>query len=182
MELDGNAPEAKGAMIPGPPGKRAWCYWTLSWRSPDQEGSQDNILHILRLVIEDTDAPAEGLNSQIDRSTLKHCDRSDSDGVSCENARGVNGTMYARSSPDHKYVRSIEALLRAAQLHATMWKMDSVQVWNPMPETVEAARRIDGAAKVVHRDKQGIPSMMWFGRDEDNPMVEWFGNEKYAWC
>lgn len=79
-------------------------------------------------------------------------------------------------------VQSIEALLRAAQLYAGLWKMGSVQFWNPTPKTVEAARRIDIDAQVVDRDEQSISSVKWFGSDEDKVGMEWVGNEKYAWC
>jgi hypothetical protein len=34
-------------------------------------------------------------------------------------------------------VKSIEALLRAAQVHVDLWKVERVESWNPTPETVE---------------------------------------------
>jgi hypothetical protein len=45
-------------------------------------------------------------------------------------------------------VKSIETLLRAAPVHMDLWKMESVEFWNPTPETVEA--------EVVDQDKEAF--------------------------
>lgn len=161
-ELQGKMPEIKGALIPGPPGQRAWCHWTLTWcgSSQRQEGREENILYILRMVVEGANGTARDSSA----------DGSDDD-----------GGVYSQSILDRRRVEMIEALLRAAMMHASLWNMDCVQLWNPTAETVEAAKRLHGAAKVTHREEQGLSSMMWFGRKEDKSRVEWIENEKFGW-
>ena len=75
------------------------------------------------------------------------------------------------------------AILQAAQLEAARWSMNDVQLWNPTPMTVSAARQIDPSAQLTDRDKDSIASLRWHGANaEDQHIVKWIGNEKYGWC
>ncbi|EON61289.1 hypothetical protein W97_00502 [Coniosporium apollinis CBS 100218] len=57
-ELYGKTPTIKGAAVGNESGKRIWCYWTRVWANSDPQQSKGNVLHILRLVVED-DAGSE---------------------------------------------------------------------------------------------------------------------------
>jgi hypothetical protein len=54
-ELHGRIPEIKGAIVGTEVGKRVWCYWSRVWDNPDPKADKGNTLHILRLVVEETD-------------------------------------------------------------------------------------------------------------------------------
>jgi hypothetical protein len=140
-----------GAMVEISSGKRVWCYWTRVWTNP-QEESPDT-LHILRLAIEDQDF-------------------SDFDPAS------EQGVEKVRESPN---VNAVAALLARAQYVAHQSGMKQVEIWNPTSTTLAAARKIYGAADVVHREKESITSLQWYG-EGDWRDVEWVCNEKYGWC
>jgi hypothetical protein len=61
--------------------------------------------------------------------------------------------------------------------------MDHVEIWNPAPLMKQAIQILDPQAKVVDREKNGIASLKWsgaeFGLGEE---VDWYWNERYAWC
>lgn len=74
-------------------------------------------------------------------------------------------------------------VLRLAQIEAAKWDMKDIQIWNPTPMTVSAARNIEPSSLVIHRDEESIASLRWHGLDpEDRWKVDWVGNEKYGWC
>ncbi|RPA90245.1 hypothetical protein L873DRAFT_1718695 [Choiromyces venosus 120613-1] len=72
-------------------------------------------------------------------------------------------------------------LLAAALTEAREWGLSHVQAWN-LPAAVEEAGKEFGG-KVVEMDMNWIPSVMMYGPGgavcEE---VEWFANEKFAWC
>jgi hypothetical protein len=59
MELHGNVPKSKGAIVGTEPGKRVWCYWTRVWHNANASETKDNVLHVLRLVVEDDAADSD---------------------------------------------------------------------------------------------------------------------------
>jgi hypothetical protein len=59
MELHGNVPRSKGAIVGSEQGKRVWCYWTRVWHNEDASKTKDNVLHVLRLVVEDETAGSD---------------------------------------------------------------------------------------------------------------------------
>ncbi|KAL1303751.1 hypothetical protein AAFC00_007093 [Neodothiora populina] len=79
---------------------------------------------------------------------------------------------------------AIAALLAAAQAQASEWNMGEVDIWNPSHLTITAGRMLEETVDVVHREKDSISSLRWYGAGHENPAeeVEWIGNEKYAWC
>lgn len=84
------------------------------------------------------------------------------------------------------YIPAIAALFRFAREEARQWNMADVEIWNPSELTVKAVKSLDPEAEVVHRDKESIASLMWYGeRPNDGPVtnyVDWLANEKYGWC
>lgn len=84
---------------------------------------------------------------------------------------------------DQAKVQGGAALLQAAQLEASKWDMRNVEVWNPSPLIVLAAREVKPAVQVIHRDESSIASLRWHGADpEERSKVDWVANEKYGWC
>ena len=56
MELHGSVPKIKGAIVGTEQGKRVWCYWTRVWYNGNTSEAKGNVLHVLRLVVEDEKA------------------------------------------------------------------------------------------------------------------------------
>lgn len=154
-ELHGRAPPVKGAIVYMHGGTRAWCVWARRYKNPDPQKCEGNTLIILRLVVEDP----QYIN---DEAT----------------ANGHSG--HAEGSLSQ--IQAIASLLAAAQHEAFEWKMEDVELWNPLPTTFKAALLIDPEVKVIERDTESIASLMWYGPAELENGIEWVGNEKYAWC
>ncbi|KAI4727255.1 hypothetical protein E4T49_04991 [Aureobasidium sp. EXF-10728] len=152
-ELYGKSPEVKGAIVGSEQGKRVWCVWMRTWYNSDPQSTKDNTLNILRLVVEDSEY------TELSAATEE----------SVEKAKGTYVTA------------AIVSLLAAAQADASKWHMGSVDIWNPTASMLAAAKQLDPAAQVVHREKDSIASLRWYGEGSvDN--VQWLDNEKYAWC
>ncbi|KAL3456091.1 hypothetical protein BJX64DRAFT_281589 [Aspergillus heterothallicus] len=77
-------------------------------------------------------------------------------------------------------IKAMAAILRRAQLEAHEWNMARVTFWNPTPLLQKAVALLDPAAEIVHREKDSIAALRWSGNPDEQ--VEWFCNEKYAWC
>jgi hypothetical protein len=152
-ELYGKCPEVKGAIVGTEEGKRVWCVWMRTWYSSDPQITKDNTLNILRLVVEDPEY-------------------TDSSAASDEGVEKAKGTYVTTA---------IASLLAAAQSDASNWHIGSVDIWNPASATLAAAKQLDPSAQVVHREKDSVTSLRWYGSGSVDD-VEWLDNEKYAWC
>ncbi|CAN9158371.1 unnamed protein product [Alternaria alternata] len=79
---------------------------------------------------------------------------------------------------------AIAALLAMAQQEAQKWKMEHVEMWAPSPSALAAAKTLDPAAEVIHRDMESIACLQWYPK-HDGPVadkIDWIANEKYGWC
>jgi len=132
-------------------GKRSWCIWTRVWTNPNEDAG--DTLHILRLASED---PAF----------------SDFEPASEGGAQKVQ---------EIGLTRAIAALFAAAQKEAKEWSMGHVELWNPTSVTLAAAQKVLPKAEIVHREKESIASLMWYG-EGDGSDVRWVCNEKFGWC
>lgn len=148
-ELWNRKPLIKGAIF-GDAGSRVWCYWTRVWKDPE-DSDDKNVLHILRLAVEDPSfsdfAPAS--------------------------------SEYVSGRTDSNVVKSIAALLAAAQIEAAGWEIDEIQLWNPTSTTLAAAQMVDSQAAVEYRESDSIPSLLWYGQGSERD-VEWICNEKFG--
>ncbi|SMQ54017.1 unnamed protein product [Zymoseptoria tritici ST99CH_3D7] len=144
-------PSIHGAMVGNIQGSRVWACWTRVWAGPEEESP--STLHILRLVIED-------------------------ESFSDFTAASPEGVAKLQ---DSQVVRDIDAIFQVAQTEAYKWDMGEVLLWNPSSAALAAAQRIESSAEVVHREKESIASLRWYGSGswED---VQWLANEKYGWC
>ncbi|KAL5337743.1 hypothetical protein BJX70DRAFT_368645 [Aspergillus crustosus] len=79
-----------------------------------------------------------------------------------------------------KTMKAMAAILRRAQLEAHEWGMANVTFWNPSPLLQKAVALLDPTAEITHREKDSIASLRWSGKPDEQ--VDWFWNEKYAWC
>jgi len=72
-------------------------------------------------------------------------------------------------------------LLAAAVAEAREWGLACVQVWNPKEAVEEAGEGLGG--QMVERT-DSVPSIMMYdpGVGSTVEEVEWFANEKFAWC
>lgn len=148
----GKIPEVKGAYVHCNDGSRVWCVWSRFFGNNSKDS---NTLVILRLVIEGE----EDLNPS---------------------SRVTKQDTYIKSLDENK-IHAVAVVLRAAQIEASQWDMNEVQVWNPTSLTIGAAQEILPSVEVIHRDEDSIASLRWHGSG-DASNVEWLGNEKYGWC
>ena len=80
-------------------------------------------------------------------------------------------------------VQAMASILRRAQREAHEWNMSKVEFWNPTPLLQKAVTLVDPKAELVHREKDSIASLRWTGSEDGlGKDVEWWLNEKYAWC
>lgn len=158
-ELFGRTPDTKGAMAQTQnTGDRVWCIWTRTYGN-DRDG---NTLNILRLVTEGS----EDL-------TMHQDPRSESN----------NNDEKTLGPATKSKIHATSLILQAAQHEAAKWGMRDVQLWNPPPLCVLAARQIKPGTEVVHRDEESIASLRWHAKElGEGGEVEWVGNEKYGWC
>ena len=127
--------------------------WCI-WTRTYGNDQEGNVLHVLRFVIEGDQLARSGGEKNITPIT-----------------------------PNQARIQAAAAVLRAAQIEAAKWDMKIVQLWNPTPMTVLAAREIEPSIQIVYRDEESIASLRWHGIDpEDRSKVEWIGNEKFGWC
>ena len=152
-ELLGRSPEVKGAIVPGEKGHRIWCLWTRTFG-----GEQDkSTMNILRLVI-------EGEVEEREKSSL-------------------TSSRAQLEESHHWQVLAATSVIQSACFEAAKWGMDDVQLWNPTPLTVLAAKKIDPSAEIVERADDSIASLRWHGPELDSTTeLTWIGNEKYGWC
>ncbi|VUC23610.1 unnamed protein product [Clonostachys rosea] len=154
----GKIPDIKGA-IAGKPGKLVWAIWTRRYYDHPDAESPNNVLYILRLVIEG--------------------DKTANKPFSCVGS----GDAAAATDPD--VLESFKSVIEAAQHQAKAWRLDQVRIWEP---SVLAQRLIDESSlkyTKVERDTECIASCFWFNNDEsgcrtDKPVL--INNEHYAWC
>ena len=77
----------------------------------------------------------------------------------------------------------LKAVLQVAQAEAAEWKLRSVKLWDPSPLARKLIERTGIAHQRVEREHESIASLLWYGDGSGNEdMLEWVGNEKYAWC
>ena len=155
-EVLNRTPEIKGAIVKCETGQRIWCIWTRTFGNEES----GNTLHILRLVIEGEEEPGR---------------------QGPQTPPPPQDTVNNNSSREQALCAA--AVLYAAQQEAADWNMNDVQLWNPTPLLVLAAKELQPTATVIDRDEESITSLRWHGREiEAGSNVQWIGNEKYGWC
>ena len=152
-EMLGRTPDIKGAYVDCEDGSQVWCIWTRTFGNTEA----GNTLNVLRFFIEGDEDTVRGESE-------------------------TTGDFTNLESTVHAKLRGAAAVLRAAQAEAASWNMADVQIWNPSPLLVLAARHIEPSAELVHRDDESIASLKWHGEPADSTHVEWLSNEKYGWC
>jgi hypothetical protein len=148
-------PRAKGAVA-GPPGSQAWAIWTHRYYSDPTRELADNVLYILRLVVEGDPSANKPLSSA--------------------------GEGQPEEFLSARHVQHLEAVIRAAQAEAAKWRLDQVQLWGPSPLVRRALAQADLVHTVVKREEECIASGLWYdGNGKVGPAPEWINNEYYAW-
>ncbi|KAF2203949.1 hypothetical protein GQ43DRAFT_454110 [Delitschia confertaspora ATCC 74209] len=153
--LFGKIPQVKGAIV-GSPGSQVWALWTHRYYGRHDVEPSDNVLYILRLVME-TDRTATRLPSDANQRL-----------------------------PEEKYqeqMQYLKAVLEAAQTEAFDWKLDVVKLWDPTPQVQDMLAQSGMEYEVVEREEDSIASGYWYdetgGVNESVPL--WVNNEHYAW-
>jgi hypothetical protein len=116
MELHGKMPQCKGAIVGSEQGKRVWCYWTRVWLNGNASETKDNVLHVLRLVIEDEDQKGPNSNYAAAISALLAMAQQEAEEWKLEHVELWNPSALAmagaqRLDPDAKVtVRDVESV------------------------------------------------------------------------
>ncbi|CAO2650460.1 Nn.00g017520.m01.CDS01 [Neocucurbitaria sp. VM-36] len=149
-------PHAKGAIAGGAPGSQVWAIWTRRYYSRHDVKAPNNVLYILRLVMEE-DETATRLPSDAGKM--------------------LQGEKYAQQ------MCYLKAILQAAQAEAHAWKLDVVKLWDPSPLVRGMLKRMDMGHVEVEREEESIASGLWYGgRGEARDSAPlWVNNEHYAW-
>jgi hypothetical protein len=154
--LFGKTPHSMGA-IAGSPGNQVWALWTHRYYDHPDVEKPNNVLYILRLVMEADE-------------TITHSRR--------------GSAMLNDKEHDTEQILHLEAVLQAAQTEALTWKLDTIQLWNPSPLVIHILEEIGMHYEVVEREKESIASGLWY--DEHGGISDlaplWLNNEHYAWC
>ena len=77
----------------------------------------------------------------------------------------------------------LRAVLQIAQAEAAEWKLRSVKLWDPSALAQNLIERTGIPYRRVKREHESIASLLWYGEGSvKENVLEWVGNEKYAWC
>ncbi|KAF2653824.1 hypothetical protein K491DRAFT_717678 [Lophiostoma macrostomum CBS 122681] len=154
--LFGRVPKAKGA-IAGDSGCQVWVIWTHRYYTSPEIETADNVLYILRLVME-RDKTATRLPT--DSSKL------------------LNDGQYAE-----QFIY-LKAVLQAAQDEAAEWGLKIVKLWDPTPLVLDMLSHSGMHYNIVDREEDSIASGRWYRekKDDDANPPYWLNNEHYAWC
>ncbi|KAI6086949.1 hypothetical protein F4821DRAFT_237263 [Hypoxylon rubiginosum] len=151
----GRIPDAKGA-IASFQGKDVWAIWTHRYYHHPDNGPGENVLYILRLVLEGD----ETANRPVSKKALEI---------------PGNGT--------DEQVSTLQAVLQAAQAEAQEWKLDHVKLWDPTPLVHSLIVKAGFEYVEVERESESIASGLWYNDDgEADESPSWINNEHYAWC
>lgn len=153
----GKIPRAKGA-IAGSPGNRVWAIWTHRYYGHLISESPENVLYILRLVVE------EDHSANKPQTTL-------------EKENGM------RVATQEEKVAALIAVLQHAQAEAAEWQLDHVKLWEPTPWVLDVITNSNIIHSVAKREKDSVACCLWYdeiGGMEAAPV--WINNEHYAWC
>ncbi|KAI0817729.1 hypothetical protein GGR55DRAFT_35869 [Xylaria sp. FL0064] len=142
---------------------RMWAIWTRNYGADAASNEAKNTLYILRLVIDNNGS-----------------------------ATTTPPPSSVAAAADPKALQlAFEAILHGALDAARTWDCGSVHLWNPTPAVRELIAGSGVAHKFVNRELDSIPSMMWYGADDEKAEkkeegkeeeVDWLANEKYCWC
>ena len=153
--LFGKIPPTKGA-IAGQSGNQVWAIWTHRYYGHPDAESPNNVLYILRLVV-------EGDNSA--------------------NKPRSTGEIGLQTIEQEKQVDSLIAVLQCAQAEAAEWRLDHVKLWEPTPWVQDVITKSKINHCVIEREEDSVACGLWY--DEKGglgvPPV-WINNEYYAWC
>ena len=148
-------PDSKGARA-GPPGSQVCALWTHRYYSHPDAGTPQNVLYILRLVVE------------VDETATR---------LSSDATKRPETVIYEQQTA---YLR---AILQAAQTEAKRWKLDVVKLWDPTPLVLDMLAQSGLEFDVVERENDSIASLLWYDTDggvsDERPL--WLNNEHYAW-
>lgn len=152
-EMLGREPDIKGAYTDCEGTSQVWSIWTRTFGSTEA----GNTLNLLRVFV------------QGDETAVRHGSK-------------TVGELPDLEVIDQAKLRGAAAVLHAAQVEAARWDMKDVQIWNPSPLVILAARQIEPSTELIHRDDESIASLKWHREPEERTKVEWVSNEKFGWC
>lgn len=151
--LFGKIPHAKGA-ITGELDSQIWAIWAHRYYDHYESASPENVLYILRLVVE-CDKTATRIPSDADEVDIEKYD---------------------------EQLGYLKAVLQAAQAEAALWKLDYVKLWDPTPLVQKMITESGIKHVVVDREEDNIACGMWYDKTEElGEAPLWVNNEYYTW-
>ncbi|KAI8632466.1 hypothetical protein F5Y19DRAFT_462897 [Xylariaceae sp. FL1651] len=148
----GRGPSEVRGMVATQPQARIWAIWARHYGTDVTSDSTKNSLYILRLVVDDPSSSSSPLSTS------------------------------ANPTNPQALQLAFNAVLHSAMDTAHDWHCGAVHLWNPPSVVRELVAGSGVSHSFVHRDVYSIPSMMWYGPEEEKGAVDWIANEKYCWC
>ena len=112
-----------------------WATWVRRYYGRHDAGSTNNVLYILRLVMEG-DETATRLSSDARKRP----------------AQGIY----------EEQLRQLKDIFYAAQAEAAEWKLDVIQIWDPTPLVWDLLAYSGLEYTVIERQEDSIASLMWY--------------------
>lgn len=104
-----------------------------------------------------------------------------------DNTLYILRVVIENQNPDlqqrERQIEQMRAILCAAQHEAAEWELHHIKLWDPGHLLQDLVEQTGIQHREVEREDESIASLMWFGEGSGkDDMIDWLGNEKYAWC
>ncbi|KAJ5799672.1 lysine acetyltransferase protein [Penicillium psychrosexuale] len=116
-----------------------------------------------------------------------HCYYSHPEEESNENGLNILRLVVENEHPGSvnydELLRSLKAVIHAAQWEANEWKLDYVNLWEPSKLVKKMIEKSGISHDIVEREDEAIACGMWY--DQNGIIIDaplWVNNERYAYC
>ena len=100
-----------------------------------------------------------------------------------ENALHILRLVVEDETDSDENALKLGEILKIAQAEAAEWKLEHVEVWNPMSTVKSLVEKTGLQHSEVEREEESIASLMWYGEGGGKvDEIVWVGNEKFGWC
>lgn len=161
----GKTPQAKGVIVGAGAGREVWAIWTHRYYDhPEHAETPDNVLYILRLVVEGDE-------------TANRVRRRRRSGE-------VTKDEEQKLVVDEAQAEAVRVIIEAAQAEAAEWRLQHVKLWDPSPLVERIVQNSGMVYERVERTEESVACGMWFDQDGEllTDAPAWINNEHYAWC
>ncbi|XDG07242.1 hypothetical protein ABKA04_006857 [Annulohypoxylon sp. FPYF3050] len=96
----------------------------------------------------------------------------------------IESHIVDQDNAEEDVLEAFTAVMKTALREAAAWSLGKIHLWNPTELVMELLIQAELEYTLVDREKESIPSLMWYDKLEDGKVkyIEWVANEKYCWC